>query len=566
MSGAGPAAGGPHPESSPPRSQRLGGLLRCLRESETRRLELERKLLEYKSSDAYLMKLKYVKLKKYLEEVNERQKKALLRNQAFLNEFNEFEAQMKASSSELIEKMEVRCGREIKSGLLFQEGGLARGDKEEGCSEQMPQAARQAGIHAETAVSRSLHHPLPFFVGHCMSACSVQQEPPQSAAPPSTLTALQDDETDGHLMQAGGDVQHANKPDEQGGKSRIPTGEKMPIQDSSLHSSLLNFTEQKNSTAPCSTLPDGGSVQSRTADLVSDTSVDEVVTHEHLVASAKEVCEQPVLLASASEPSVSGPRCNLNTQQAASQASSSSSSTHPAENSSLQPPSCSAAEDEPLGSSVPDGSCSQDGSLKEDVEASEAAVLCQLPRAKPGEGWDVATLQASLKSHAAFLEEHEHLCTEELAAVSHSTLDSGEETPGSQAPLLLREVLAEQCGDGSSVQSNESSYSLPSIPNDGREMEQAKHVPWLDSMGKQGCGVGNNGSEAKERQEMCSESSSSSERSGDLSRPEFRKGAITAIKSKAFWGESDDSSSEAVDVLRPQTHSPEADDFDDFYD
>lgn len=66
------------------------------------------------------------------------------------------------------------------------------------------------------------------------------------------------------------------------------------------------------------------------------------------------------------------------------------------------------------------------------MEASEAAVLCQLPRAKPGKGWDVATLQASLKSHAAFLEEHEHLCTEELAAVSHSTLDSGEETPGSQ--------------------------------------------------------------------------------------------------------------------------------------
>lgn len=47
-------------------------------------------------------------------------------------------------------------------------------------------------------------------------------------------------------------------------------------------------------------------MQSRTADLVSDTSVDEVVTHEHLVASAKEVCEQPVLLASASEPSISG--------------------------------------------------------------------------------------------------------------------------------------------------------------------------------------------------------------------------------------------------------------------
>ncbi|XP_031459219.1 centrosomal protein kizuna isoform X2 [Phasianus colchicus] len=581
MRGAGRAAAGPFAESSTSRS-----LLLCLRESETRRLELERKLVEYKSSDAYLMKVKYVRLKKYLEEVNERQKRALLRNQTFLNEFNEFEAHMKASSSELIEKM-VRYGREIKSGLSFQEGGLAQGDEEEGCNEQVPQAARQAEIHVETAVSRSLHHPLPFFMGHCMSACSVQQEPPQSAACPSRLTTLQSDETDGHPMQAGGDMQHASKPDEQGGKSYIPTGEKMPIRDSSLHSSLLNFTEQKNSTELCSALPNGGSMQGRTADLASDTSVEEEVTHDHLVASAKEVCEQSVLLAPAPEPSISGPQCNVNTQQAASQ-DSSSSSTHPAENSSLQPPSCCAAEDEPLGSSAPDGFCSQDGSLKEDLEASEAVVLCQLPRAKPGQRWDVTTLQASLNSHAALLEEHEHLCTEELATVLHSTLDLGEEASGSQAPPLLREVLAEECGDRSSVQSNESSYSLPSIPNDSREMEQAKHVPWLDSMGKQevtswcedesqeesvvgkipitGCVIGNNGSEAKESQEMCSERSSSSERSGDLSRPEFRKGAITAIKSKAFWGESDDSSSEAVDVLRPQTHSPEADDFDDFYD
>uniref|UniRef100_A0A8C9EHQ7 Centrosomal protein kizuna n=1 Tax=Pavo cristatus TaxID=9049 RepID=A0A8C9EHQ7_PAVCR len=542
--------------------------------------------MEYKSSDAYLMKLKYVKLKKYLEEVNERQKRALLRNQVFLNEFNELEAHMKASSSELMEKM-VRYGREIKRGLSFQEGDLAQGDKEERCNEQMPQAARPAGIHAKTAVSRSLHHPVPFFVGHCMSACSVQQEPPQPAACPSRLTALQGDETDRHPTRAGGDVQHANKPDEQGGKSDVPTGEKMPIRDSSLHSSPLNFTEHKNPTEICSTLPDGGSMQSRTADLASDASVQEVVTHEHLVASAKEVCEQPVLLAPAPEPSVSEPQCNLNTQQAASQ-DSSSSSTQQAENSSLQP-SCCAAEDEPVGSSVSDGFCSQDDSLKEDLEASEAAVLCQLPRAKPGQHWDVATLQASLNSHAAFLEEHEHLCTEELAAVLHSTLDLGEEAPGSQAPPLLREVLAEECGDGSSVQSNESSCSLPSIPNDGREMEQAKRVPWLDSMGKQevtswcedesreesvvgkipitaGCVIGKNGSEAKESQEMCSERSSSSERSGDLPRPEFRKGATTAIKSKAFWGESDDSSSEAVDALRPQAHSPEADDFDDFYD
>lgn len=53
------------------------------------------------------MKLKYTKLKKYLKEIEERQKGALLQNQTFLKEFNEFEAHMKTSSSEMIQKMEV---------------------------------------------------------------------------------------------------------------------------------------------------------------------------------------------------------------------------------------------------------------------------------------------------------------------------------------------------------------------------------------------------------------------------------------------------------------------------
>ncbi|OXB58537.1 hypothetical protein ASZ78_009876 [Callipepla squamata] len=519
MSEAGRAAAGPCPELSPSRSRHLGGLLRCLRDSETRRMELERKLMEYKNSDAYLMKLKYVKLKNYLEEVDERQKRALLRNQTFLKEFNQLEAHMKALSSELIEKMEMWYGRGIKSGRSFQEDDLwAQGDKEEGYREQVTwewwnlsflmkrthtrqdafvsfklglaadfvwweEVPRPAS--AQTAVSRSL----PFFKGDYASPCSEQQEPPQPAACPNTLTALQGGESDRHPTRAGSGMQHANMPDEQDGKSDVPAGEKVPIKDSSLHSSLQNFTEHKNPAELCSTLPVGGSVQSRTTDLASDTSVEEVVAPEHLVASAKEVCEQPVLLALAPEPVIllllvlAGAQCNLNTQQAASQ---DSSSTHAAESSSLQPPNCCAAEDEPLGSSVPDGSCSQDGSLKEDLESCEAAVLCQLPRAKSGQQLDVATLQASVNSHTTFLEEHKHLLTEELASGLHSAVDSGEEAPGSQAPPLLREVLAEECGDRSSTQSNESSYSLPSIPNDGREMEQAKRVPWLSGVRKQG--------------------------------------------------------------------------------
>lgn len=48
-----------------------------------------------------------MKLKKYLKEIDERQKGALLRNQTFLKEFDQFEAHMKTSSSEMIQKMEV---------------------------------------------------------------------------------------------------------------------------------------------------------------------------------------------------------------------------------------------------------------------------------------------------------------------------------------------------------------------------------------------------------------------------------------------------------------------------
>jgi len=48
-----------------------------------------------------------MKLKKYLKEIDERQKGAILRNQTFLKEFDQFEAHMIASTSEIIQKMEV---------------------------------------------------------------------------------------------------------------------------------------------------------------------------------------------------------------------------------------------------------------------------------------------------------------------------------------------------------------------------------------------------------------------------------------------------------------------------
>ncbi|XP_068531263.1 centrosomal protein kizuna isoform X1 [Anas acuta] len=617
-----------------------GGLLRRLRDSETRRLELERKLVEYRKSDAYLIKLKYMKLTKYLEEIDERQKRALLRNQAILKELNQFEAHMKTSSSELIQKMEW-YGREIKSVLSLQEGSLsARGDEEE-YNKQNPWVVRPAGIHSGTAMSRGLYHPATIFMGRHMSAAWSMQQKASHAAESHSVpepcshrqAALSSDETGRCFPRVGSDMPCTNKPDKQDAKADVLVREKMPITsgvalaESSMRSSLTNLTERRNPAECHSLSPNRGSVESRTADLNSDISVEEEdVTREHLVASAED--KQPVPVAFVPEPGISeedqesipGPQDGLKNGQPSQAVSEDSSSeplvcagkgmlmaagsrtwaggTHPAEVFSPQPSSPCAAEEEPLGSLAADGFCSQASSLKEDdLEAGEAA-LCHQPKAllqslrgghplpgntlcaargageqsRPDLPQDVDVLdvqdvlQAPLRNPMSSVAGHCSLLTEEVEAMFENLLVSGKEVPDDQAPPLLREVLPEEgCGDRSSIQSNESSYSLPSIPNDGGEIKQAKHAPQLDGTGKQGCDIGNDSSKRKESQEMCSERSSSSERSGDLSRTGIRKGFVTAIKSKAFWGISDVSSSESEAALHPQVHSTEADEFD-FYD
>ncbi|XP_076191372.1 centrosomal protein kizuna isoform X1 [Aptenodytes patagonicus] len=650
MSGPGPAAA---PGSPRPGREGLGSLLRRLRDSEAKRLELERKLMEYRKSDAYLMKLKYMKLKKYLKEIDERQKGAILRNQTFLKEFDQFEAHMRTSSSEMIQKMEAWYGREIKSVLSLQEGNLsAEGDKEEEYNEQMPWAGRQAGISTGAAVPRGLYHPATVSMGYRTSAISaagglgVWQKPTQPA------------------------------------ESRLVPG--LPL---------------------CSPSLEGLGPESRSADLESDASVEGAAPCGDLAAS-EEGSEQLISSASDPEPadpeeertwgSIPGPKPCLSNWWTCKEASWESSvelpvpasadevmpstpgvprgtaspadgreqgrEAHTAEGSPLQPPNPPMVQEEPSVSSAPDGHrgmlaglsralqliedvvvrmspqhwapyqgehvgtmgtaellsfCNRAGSLKEDdLEACEAVVLhqlrallqsmlngCLLPektlnakgraadekQTRADQQWDVDMLQTCLSNHALFLKKHQVQLTEEVAEMFESLLVSSTKAQDGQALPVLREVLPEECGDRSSIRSNESSYSLPSIPNDGGEIKQAKHAPRLAGAGEQevtswcedeskeesavekipitGWDSGDNRSKAKASQEMHSETSSSSnERSPPFSRTETRKGMVTAIKSKAFWGESDDSSSEIEAALRPQTRGTEADEFDDFYD
>ncbi|XP_061846530.1 centrosomal protein kizuna [Colius striatus] len=174
---------------------------------------------------------------------------------------------------------------------------------------------------------------------------------------------------------------------------------------------------------------------------------------------------------------------------------------------------------------------------------------------------DVTVLGAPLSHHAVFLQRHQAQLPQDVAQMLQRLQVSSEKAQDSQG------ALPQKPGDRSSPQSHGSSCSLPSTPTDRGEAEQAERAPRLASAGQPGRDSDSDGSKAKASQEVPLETSSSSdERDRPVSRTEIRKGTVTAVKSKAFWGESDDSSSEIEAALRPQTHSTEADDFDDFYD
>ncbi|NXW58686.1 KIZ protein, partial [Eurystomus gularis] len=484
--------------------------------SEAKRLELERKLMEYTKSDAYLVKLKYMKLTKYLKEIDGRQQEALLRNQTFLKEFNQFETRVKASSSAMIQKMEAWYRREIKSVLSRGEGNLsAEGGEEEGCSEQVSQVGRQAGISTEITMPEGLYHPATVFMGHHTSAVSA----------------------------AGG----------------LDTWQK-----------ALRPTESCSAPDPplCSPSHEGLGPESRNIDLECDASVEGAMRHQDPAAS-EEGSEQ--VFSSACDPKPGSPEEERpqGSVPALPAASWEQDRIAPAaEDSSQQPPNPPAGQEEPLVSSAPDGFCNWAGSLKEDdLEAGEAVVLHQLRALLPDPPWDADALRTRLSHHALFLRKHQVQLPAEVAGMFERLLLSSEKARDGQALRVLREALPEERGDSSSVQSDESSSSLPAIPNDGGEIEQADPAPRLAGAAERGCESGDNGSEATASHEEPSEAGSSSQgRSPPFSRAGSRKGTATAVKSKAFWGESDDSSSEVEAALRPQTHSSEADDFDDFYD
>ncbi|XP_009575420.1 PREDICTED: centrosomal protein kizuna, partial [Fulmarus glacialis] len=503
--------------------------------------------MEYRKSDAYLMKLKYMKLKKYLKEIDERQKGALLRNQTFLKEFDQFEAHMKISSSEMIQKMEAWYGREIKSVLSLQEGNLsAEGAKEEEYDEQMLHVGRQAGISTGAAVPRGLYHPATVFMDRHTSAVSaagglgVRQKPTQPTEshsapdPPLCSPSLEGIGPESADLERDGSVQGAVR------RGDLAAGEEGSEQ-------LISSASDPKPAAPEEERP-RGSVPGPKPPLSNWWTCKE--------ASWEGSDELPVP-ASPEEVMPSTPDVPQGTASPA-DGWEWGRDAHTAEGSLLQPPSPPAAQEEPSVSSAPGGHrgmlaglsralqliedvvvrtspqhralyqgehvgtmgtaellsfCNRTSSLKEDdLEECEAVVLhqlrallqsmlngCLLPektldakgravdekQTRPDPQWDVDMLQTCLSNHALFLKTHQVQLTEEVAEMFESLLLSSKKAQDSQALPVLREALPEGCGDRSSIRSNESSYSLPSIPNDGGEIKQAKHAPWLAGTGEQ---------------------------------------------------------------------------------
>ncbi|XP_053101781.1 centrosomal protein kizuna isoform X2 [Hemicordylus capensis] len=316
--------------------QQLCRLQVQLRDSEAKRMELERKMLEYSKSDT--CRTKYTKLKKYLKEICERQKKSLLRNQNLLKEFDFIEAHIRklGSSSESLQKLKAEYEQEIESRLTFQKNSTLKGDEKYYVKQQMVPEARQAGINTRTAMSRGLYRTATIFMGRQMSAVSSAEDfsAPQKSSQLTKSFSISDPHshrqpsqssyvTDSCVVQTNSDLQCSNKSDKIDGKTYLPMGEEMPVTshvscgngitccltvESKTNNCSSNFVESKMSPELNSLLHGRLSPENRTTGFQSDSfcrSVEKILSHEHSVLNEQR-SKRPISLMFCPEQLVSG--------------------------------------------------------------------------------------------------------------------------------------------------------------------------------------------------------------------------------------------------------------------
>ncbi|XP_047627549.1 centrosomal protein kizuna isoform X3 [Phacochoerus africanus] len=326
---------------SPDYYKRLDHLQQGLRDSEKKRLELERKLYECNQSDICRVKPKYGELKKYLKEICESEKRARTRNQEYLKRFEQIQAHLghfTAKAELKLQELKVEYETQLKKMQLLSKEEKSEVKEEDGAKLVMP-----AKINLGTAVSRGLYQPATIFMGRQMSAVSsmgdfsAEQKSPQptknfSIPDPHShrQTAQRSDVTDSDVVQTNGDKQCLNKSDKTDGKTSLQIGEKMPVTASALseeeqtHCSKIgsgaclgksHLSEGRRSPGLYSPLQARLSPKNRTTDLKCDGSSRlegteaEILTRKHIEVE-EERARPLVPLLSASESCASENKCS----------------------------------------------------------------------------------------------------------------------------------------------------------------------------------------------------------------------------------------------------------------
>ncbi|XP_078227634.1 centrosomal protein kizuna isoform X9 [Callithrix jacchus] len=480
-------------QSSPEYYERLGQLQHGLRDSEKKRLDLEKKLYEYHQSDTYRVKLKYVKLKNYLKEICESEKRAHTRNQEYLKRLERVQAHVGhfAKNTEKLQKLKV--------------------------------AVQEGIINSGIAASRGFYQPAAIFMGRQMSAVSSMgdfstehkcPQPTKNFSIPDLhshrQTAQSSNVTDSCVVQTSSDTQCLNKSDNIHGKASLQIGEKTPVTASVLseeeqthcleigsntHHGKSNLSEGKKSAELNSPLQERLSPENRTTDLKCDSSSrsggseGEILTREHIEVEEKRA-SPPVSPISVSEYRGSENKWSQEKHSAWEGVSDHLAHGDPES----QKPFRKMQEEEE------EESWSTSSDLT--VSVSEDDLILKSPEPQPNpdgkvEGED--GIEALKLIHSE--QERDALSTEKSNCILQtlSSPDSEKESstnapirepgqapdssrPRTQATALLRNALTEECGHRSTVHSSESSCSLSSILNDNSGVKEAKPAVWLHSV------------------------------------------------------------------------------------
>ncbi|XP_028923142.1 centrosomal protein kizuna isoform X1 [Ornithorhynchus anatinus] len=248
-------------------------------------------------------KLKYLKLKKYLDEICEAERRAQVRNEEYLKEFERLENHVRSftASTEKLQKLKMECESQIRRMQLHSKNNpWMKDEPKENSQEQGLQVVRQAGINTGTAVSRGLYHRAEIFMGRQMSAISSLEDfstrqkssqPTKSFSIPDPhscrQTAQSGNVTDSYVVQTNSDIVCSNKPDKIDGKTSLQMGEEMPVTssispeevqthcleiESNTNNGKSNFPESKKPAELNSPVQKRLSPENSTTDLKCDSS------------------------------------------------------------------------------------------------------------------------------------------------------------------------------------------------------------------------------------------------------------------------------------------------------